>query len=201
MYRRKVLLGASALLLSACSGNWKVSYKEGVSSDLSRDWTVTHVSVRVPESLTVSNEDSYAPDADIVWHGEPYGDRRAQVRAIVDEGITKGTEVLSGDRPVTLAVELRHFHSVTPTALANAPGAVHNIRYVLQVYDNETKRPLTRPELVNADLEAFVGAAAVTAALEGNTQRVRIVNHLARVTAGWLGAGPDQRRTFAGFGR
>ena len=47
----------------------------------------------------------------------------------------------------------------------------------------------------------LAGAAAVTAAMQGDTQRVRIVNHLARVTRGWLGVGPDQRRTFTSFGR
>ena len=85
--------------------------------------------------------------------------------------------------------------------MSRAPAAVHNIKYVAQVFDAETGEPLTEPESIAADLEAFVGASAVTAALEGNTQRVRIVNHLARVNRGWLGIGPDQRRTFSGLGR
>ena len=44
-------------------------------------------------------------------------------------------------------------------------------------------------------------ANTVTAAIEGNTQRVRIVDHIARVTAGWFGMGPDQRRKFTSIGR
>lgn len=201
MHRRSILLGGSALLLAGCSNQWEVAYEEGIAKSQSANWKVTDVSVAIPEGLTVSNANTYAPNADIVWHGEPFGDRRAQVARIMDEGITKGAASLKGSVPVTIAVELRHFHAVTPAAVANAPGAVHNIRYITQVYDNATREPLTEPELVNADLEAYVGAAAVTAAIEGDTQRKRIVDHLARVSRGWLGAGPDQRRRFTSIGR
>lgn len=201
MLRRTLLLGGLVLLLAGCSGQWEVAYEDGISPEVTRDWNVTDVTVTVPETLTFSNANTYAPNADIVWHGEPLGNRATQVARILDEGITAGASSLNGERPVTLAVELRHFHAVTPTAVANAPGAVHNIRYAIMVLDSETRARLTEPELVSADLEAYVGASAVTAALEGETQRKRIVDHLARVTSGWLGAGPDQRRQFSGFGR
>ena len=201
MHRRTLLTGGSALLLAGCSNSWEVAYDKGVALSTSRNWNVTNVTVTVPSDLTVSNNNTFAPNADIVWHGEPYGNRRAQVQAIMDEGISRGASALKGDVPVSLGVVLLHFHAVTPAAVARAPGAVHNIRFAIQVFDNETGTPLTEAETINADLEAYVGAAAVTAALEGNTQRVRIVNHLARVTRGWLGAGPDQRRRFSGVGR
>ncbi|MCV6591369.1 MAG: hypothetical protein OIF48_00335 [Silicimonas sp.] len=201
MFRRTLLLGGAALFLAGCSGGWEVDYEDGVDLSTSQNWKVTNVTVAVPKSLTVSNADTYAPNADIVWHGEPFGDRRAQVARLVDEGITKGSAGLKGKRPVTIAVEVKRFHAVTPRSVARAPGAVHNIRYITQVIDNATGAKLTTAESVDADLEAYVGAAAVTAALNGDTQRVRIVNHLARVTRGWLGTGPDQRRTFSGVGR
>jgi hypothetical protein len=201
MLRRTLILGGLVLLIAGCSRQWEVAYEEGISPEVTRDWNVTNVTIAVPDTLTYSNSNSYAPNADIVWHGEPLGNRAAQVARIMDEGITAGAAVLNGARPVTLAVELRHFHAVTPAAVANAPGAVHNIRYVIMARDSQTGARLTEPELVSADLEAFVGASAVTAALEGETQRKRIVDHLARVTQGWLGAGPDQRRTFNSVGR
>ena len=201
MLRRTLFLGGLVLLLAGCSGQWEVAYEKGVSPEVTRDWNVSNVTVTVPETLTYSNANTYAPNADIVWHGEPFGNRATQVARIMEEGITTGASSLNGARPVTLAVELRHFHAVTPTAVANAPGAVHNIRYAMLVLDSETGARLTEPELISADLEAYVGAAAVTAALEGETQRKRIVDHLARVTRGWLGAGTDQRRTFRSVGR
>lgn len=201
MHRRSVLFGGSALLLAGCSNKWEVAYEWGVDPVVAKTWNVTDVMSVAPGTLSVSNANTFAPNADIVWHGEPYGDRRAQVARILEEGITRGASALKGPRDVTIVANVRHFHSVTPASLAQAPGAVHNIRYVTQVLDSDTGEPLTEQEEISADLEAYVGAAAVTAAMQGDTQRVRIVNHLARVTRGWLGVGPDQRRTFTSFGR
>lgn len=202
MNRRSFFFGTAALVaLSACSPNWRVDYENGVDASVSRGWHVHGVFVQVPESLTVSNANTYAPDADIVWHGEPPGDRRAQVAAILKEGISRGVAPLNGPRGVTIAVRLSHFHAVTPAAVARAPAAVHNIGYYIQVFDAETREPVTESEFVSADLEAYVGSAAVTAALQGQTQRVRIVDHLTRVTRGWLGIAADQRRSFGSIGR
>lgn len=201
MQRRSVLLGGLLTLLAGCSGTWEVSYDTGVDAAVSRTWHVHNVMVVTPENLTVSNANTFAPNADIVWHGEPYGNRRTQVANIVEEGIRRGASVLKGTRDVTIVANIRHFHSVTPLAMSQAPGAVHNIGYVVRVMDTETGAFLTEPEEISADLEAYVGAAAITAALEGNTERKRIVDHIARVTRGWLGAGPDQRRRFSSIGR
>ncbi|MGI9389719.1 MAG: DUF6778 family protein [Boseongicola sp.] len=199
---RYVLFGGiAAFVLSGCSGSWTVDYEEGLSSEVTKDWQLHDVAVVVPEHLTVSNSNSFAPDADIVWHGERLGNRKAQVAKIIDEGLTEGASDLDGKQKVTISVTVASFHAVTPTAVARAPAAVHNIGYGMQVFDSVTGEPLTEPQLISADLEAFVGASAVTAALKGDTQRVRIVRHLAAVTRGWLGLGPDQRRQFGGVGR
>ncbi len=201
MQRRSVIFGGLLVLLAGCSGNWEVAYESGIDAAVAKTWNVTNVISVAPSTLTVSNSNTFAPNADIVWHGEPFGDRRAQVAAIVEEGITQGASSLKGARNVTIVSNVRHFHSVTPRSLAQAPGAVHNIRYTVQVMDSKTGEMLSEPESISADLEAYVGAAAVTAAVDGNTARVRIVNHLARVTRGWLGVGPDQRRQFKAIGR
>lgn len=200
MNRRTVMLGVPALLLSAC-GRWQVEYENGLDPVESSLWKLQDVDVRVPSSLSVSNDNTYAPNADIVWHGEPFGDRRAQVGRILDEGIRRGAAPLSGTRPVTIVARLDHFHAVTPAAVARAPGAVHNIAYAIQVFDARTADPITEAETIQADLEAFVGDAAVVAQLQGRGQRVRLVDHIARVTAGWLGLGEDQRRAFGSVGR
>ena len=187
--------------LAACGTNWTIDYDTGVDAQVSKTWHVHNIRVTVPDSLTVSNNNTFAPNADIVWHGEPQGNRRAQVSAILREGISRGTRGLRGPRGVDISVSLRHFHAVTPAAVARAPGAVHNISYVAQVFDNATGKAVTEPEVISADLEAYVGDAAVIAAIQGQTQRVRIVDHLTRVTRGWLGTGPDPRARFSGVGR
>ncbi len=201
MHRRSVLMGASATLIAGCSNSWKVDYDATLDPTITKSWKLKNVIAVAPQELTVSNADTFAPNADIVWHGEPYGDRRAQVARIVDEGITLGANELKGDREVSIAASLSQFHAVTPLSVARAPSAVHNIAYRIQIFDEATGAPLTKPQVISADLEAYVGSAAIAAAVEGNSQRVRIVRHIANVTRGWLGFGPDQRRTFSRIGR
>lgn len=202
MDRRNLMTGGLALFaLAGCSGRWKVDYAEGLDPEVTRTWKLANVVASVPASLTVSNSNTYAPNADIVWHGEPFGDRRAQVAAIMDEGITQGASTLRGRRPVTISARVLQFHAVTPAAVARAPAAVHNIKYAIQVMDSQSKEPLTTEHLISADLEAYVGAAAVTAAISGLTQKSRITDHINLVTRGWLGFGQDQRRTFSSIGR
>ncbi len=201
MHRRTILLGGSAALLGACSSNWAIDHGTPLDPAIAKTWNVVDVQAFVPDELTISNSNTFAPNADIVWHGEPFGDRRAQVAQVLKEGIRKGSTRLNGPRPVIITASLREFHAVTPTAVARAPAAVHNIRYTTQVVDSASGQPLIDAVSITADLEAFVQSAAVTAAIDGNTQRVRIVNHIARVTESWLGIGPDQRRRFTSFGR
>ncbi len=201
MNRRSLLILGAAAFLAGCSGTWEVSYDDNLDPDVTRNWRLDETLIVVPEKLTVSNANTFAPNADIVWHGEPFGNRRAQVASILREGIRRGAGDLKGKRDVTIAATLVHFHAVTPAAVARAPAAGHNIAYEVQVIDSKTGTPLTERQLIQADLEAFVGAAAVASAINGESQKVRIVNHLARVTRGWLGFGPDQRRRFSSVGR
>ena len=202
MDRRNLITGGLALFaLAGCSGRWKVDYAQGLDPEVTRTWKLASVVASVPASLTVSNSNTYAPNADIVWHGEPFGDRRSQVAAIMDEGITRGAAGLRGTRPVTITARVLQFHAVTPAAVARAPAAVHNIEYATQVLDEQTGAELTPEQVISADLEAYVGAAAVAAAINGLTQRRRIIDHIDLVTRGWLGFGQDQRRSFSSIGR
>lgn len=196
-----ITLSAVAVALAGCASDWTTDYEATVGADVSRDWRVTDVQVQVPDSLTVSNANSFAPSADIVWHGDPPGDRRAQVAEILKAGIEGGSANLNGSRPVTIVAALQNFHGVTPISVSQAPAAVHNIAYQVQVFDSTTGNAITESTYIQADLEAFTGAAAVVATQQGQTQKVRVTNHLSDVTRGWLGTGPDVRRTFGSFGR
>lgn len=201
MDRRTLLVTGSASLLAGCAGRWEVDYAQGLDPAVTRGWTASQVIATVPEFLTVSNDNTYAPNADIVWHGESFGDRKEQIARILKEAVTAASAPLSGPRMVAISTQLLHFHGVTPMATNRAPAAVHNIAFRAQVFDAGTREPLTGISLIDADLEANVGSAAITAALEGETERIRIVEHLTRVMKGWLGIGPDPRRSFTSFGR
>lgn len=194
--------GALALMfLAGCAGTWEVDYDNPPGSAVTKSWRVVSVVAVAPDTLSVSNNNTYAPQADIVWHGEPFGDRRAQVAAVLDEGLTRGARPLRGERPVTMTARILTFHGVTPSAIARAPAAVHNIRFVLSVFDAKTGEVLVNSETISADLEANVGTAAIAAAINRETQRERVIEHIAAVTRGWLGFGPDQRREFYSVGR
>lgn len=200
MHRRHFIFCAP-LALAACSGRWTTDYSTQLTADITRGWTIREVNVAVPAQLSVSEKNSLAPNANIVWHGDPEGDRRKQVAAIIEEGILRGTSDLSGPRRVSLSITLQDFHAVTPAAVSRAPSAVHKISYVVQVFDARTLQPVTQPTQIHADLVAYTQAAAVVASQEGQTQKVRITDHIERVTRGWLGIGPDVRGGFSGIGR
>ncbi|MDW4550842.1 DUF6778 family protein [Defluviimonas sp. D31] len=191
----------ACLVLAGCATQWSTDYAAPLDADVTRSWRVTGVDVLVPDELTVSDENRLAPGADIVWHGDAPGDRREQVSAILADGIAKGAEGLGGDRPVKLEVVLNSFHGVTPITMVKAPSAVYNIRYTIQAVDADTGAAVTEPATTDADLEANVGAALINSSLNGVDEKTRIREHLAAVTAGWLGTGPDPRGTFGSVGR
>jgi hypothetical protein len=196
------LVGFCAILmLAGCSREWRVDYPQDIEAEVSREWRLAAVVSVVPDTLRVSNSNSYAPGGDIVWWGEPYGDRRAQVARIFEEAVRAGASELQGERPVTVTATVQRFHAVTPAAVAAAPAAVHNIIFRIQVFDTRTAEALTEPVEIEADLEAYVGTAAMASAIRGEDQRTRIVSHLTAIIRGWLGYGPDQRRTFQSIGR
>lgn len=189
------------LLLTGCGGRFATSYDAPLSPVVTRTWTVVDVQVDVPAQLTVSDANAFAPRADIVWHGDPAGDRRAQVAAVMEDGVRLGVAPLQGENEVVLGVTLQEFHAVTPRAVNTAPAAVHNISFTIQAFDAATAVPISQATLITADLEALVGASAVIAAREGRTQKARITAHLAQVIQSWLGIGPDVRRKFTSLGR
>lgn len=191
----------AVLLLSGCAGTFTTDFPAPVDPAVSREWRVAGVRVGVPEARTVSEDNLLVPAADIVWHGEGKGDRKAQVAAILREGMAQGAAGLTGTRPVILYASVRRFHGVTPVAINRAPGAVHDITYTLWAIDAQTGRTIAGPARVEADMLAYTQTRAVLSAIDGETERARLVDHIAAVTAGWLGTGPDPRGSFVSIGR
>lgn len=198
---RTLVLLPAVIVVSACTSQWATDYDAPLDPAETRTWRIDSILVSAPDTLTVSDRNSFAPSADIVWHGDPPGDRRAQVAAIVEDAARRATEELRGRRPVALSVTITQFHGVTPIAVLRAPGAVHNIIFTAQVFDAGKATPLTEPTLIQADLPALVGEEAFAAAQIGQTQKVRVTDHLIAVFKGWLGIGPDVRGTFESIGR
>lgn len=182
-----LLLAALVLGLAACStphtADPSVSRSEPLDTPLlavgpQMTFNVAKVRVAVPNSLVVSEANVYYPTADIVWHGEGYGQRHQQVKAIFEAAMAHGVQNLHGNRAVIVDVEVKRFHSLTQRARYTV-GGVHSIKFVMTLRDEKTGALIGKPQMINADLKAFGGKKAVANERLGLTQKVRIMSHLA----------------------
>ncbi|MCU9836897.1 hypothetical protein OEZ49_03885 [Ruegeria sp. WL0004] len=141
---------------------------------------INSVTVVVPRSLKVSERNSYLPRGDIVWREDPIGDRHAQVQKIVQDAMVRGVSPLSGPVNADLEIVLKRFHALTEKARYTT-GGIHAITFDITLKDPATGAQLMPPREVRADLEAFGGQQAINAEARGQTQKVRITDHLAWV--------------------
>lgn len=141
-------------------------------------FNVVDVQVAVPEYLVVSEADVYLPQADIVWREDPLGDRRAQVKTIMENALRMGTNALAGPREVVVVARVNMFHALTEKA-RNSVGGKHNVQFDYVLLDAQTKQPITTVQNIDASLKAYGGSRAYRAVRRGETQKVRISNHVA----------------------
>jgi len=145
--------------------------------------------VTVPQGLTVSESNVLRPVADIVWREGPAGDRHGQVQALVAQAIAPVTAALEGRTPVRIEIEVMRFHTLSDRARYTV-GGTHEIAFLLRVTQRETGQVLLPPRRVDLNLEAYGGRRAIEAEEAGQTQSVRITEHLrawARDTFGLRG--------------
>lgn len=179
---RIVALLGTVLGLSACVGG-EVSRNAPLDgprlATKAPPLAVREVNVAVPRSLQVSEGNAYIPNADIVWRGEPFGDRHQQVANIFGDAMNLGLRDFDRGRPVELDITVTRFHSLTERARYTT-GGWHSMSFLLAVRDAETGAYVMPPHEVQATINAYGGARALKAEREGITQRVRIVDHLAK---------------------
>ncbi|MCI5111024.1 MAG: hypothetical protein MRY75_10775 [Marivita sp.] len=144
------------------------------------DVRIDSFTVTVPRSLKVNERNLYYPVGDIVWRGEPRGDRHAQVEAMFEAGLRFAAPRIEGTRPVRLDVQVTRFHSLSEKARYTV-GGVHDIDFRYRLVDLDTGLPLGPSKLVNADLNGLGGQAALEAEGRGETQKARIIAHLSQV--------------------
>ncbi|MDO9581822.1 MAG: hypothetical protein Q7J24_01730 [Desulfomicrobium sp.] len=154
---------------------------------LAAQYEVADVRVSVPGRLKVSEANVFYPVADIVWRGEPMGNRHAQVASIVSEAMDRGTATMTSGRKVLVEVEVTRFHSVTEKTRYTV-GGTHSVRFLLTVRDALTGQVIDGPRLVAADAKAAGGARAVAEEQTGRTQRVVVVERLAQAIRAELSA-------------
>ena len=143
-------------------------------------YRVEKVNVIVPDSLIVSEANRYYPSGDIVWREDPPGDRHQQVAAILEDAMARGTARVQGQVPVIIDVQLLRFHALTEKTRYTV-GGVHSIKFGLSIRSAETGLLLEERRVVQADLLGYGGQRAIAAERQGQTQKVRITAHLAKV--------------------
>lgn len=195
---RKIISSLALIGLVGCSG-FLVDYAP-ITPEVSRSWTVKAIHVDVPEELEVNTTNAMIPSEDIVWYGDGPGDTRAQVAAILEDGLSEGSKSLRGPVPVVFDVELVQFHALTPRAFHSAPSGtgVESVRYKIEVRDARTQAVIVPEQMIASDGRALV---AVDGGEDGIAERRRIVAKIAETTRGWLGIGRDNRTEFERLGR
>lgn len=141
-------------------------------------YDVNAVKITVPDNLVVSEANLFYPNADIVWRGEPVGNRHAQVKSVLEEGFAKGVKTMDSGPDATLSVTLERFHSLTEKARFSV-GGVHDVVFLLTVRDQGTGQVLEGPRRVEVAIRASGGDRAIAEDAAGNTQRAVIVAGLA----------------------
>lgn len=144
------------------------------------DFKVSKINVLVPQTLTVSEANTYRPNADIVWRGDAYGNRYEQVQAVLETGLETGAAAFDGAQEVIVDVQLVQFHAQTEKVRYTF-GGKHDIVFAMTIRDAETGATIVPTRLVDATFDALGGIAAVNAEKAGVTQKVRIVERLAEV--------------------
>ena len=143
-------------------------------------YDVEAIRIAVLPRLKVSEANMFRPVADIVWRGEPLGDRHAQVAVIFNEAASQSTANMVEGPQVIVVVEVTRFHALTEKTRYTV-GGVHSIKFILTVRDAQSGAVIDGPRTVVADVKASGGAKALAEDQAGRTQRVVIVERLAEV--------------------
>lgn len=192
MYKAKIVAGLCvSMALFACSPAEMPSRGLNIASPSVPDVTaakqatqtqynVVSYTVSVPRSLLVSEADVYLPIADIVWHGDPDGDRYDQIKTIFETAVARSTQDVTEGRAVTVSIEIQKFHALTPKTRATLGGnfAMH---FYLTVYDAVTNEILDGPRRIVADTKASGGVRALREEQQGITQKSVIIARLVEV--------------------
>ncbi len=149
---------------------------------IARDYVVEDVTFTASNELRVSEGNSYYPNADVVWRGDPVGNRIDQIAAIFETATKRNDTKLDGNIPVIVDYELVRFHGVTERTRFSV-GGVYNIEFMLSVRNALTGEIIEAPRRIEADLSAPGGIAALMLEQRGQTEKVRVTDFLTQVFA------------------
>jgi hypothetical protein len=183
---KAVAFGAIIAALNACSAVDVVSRNAPLDAprlgaqiqpQVVRDYSLHSIRFAVPADMTVSEANSFYPIADIVWRGDPMGNRPQQIDEIFQTSIRAAAQDMNGSIPVVVDIELLRFHSLTERTRFSV-GGVNSIKFNMTIRNAETGEVLEQSRSLNGDFAALGGRAAMAADNQGQGQKVRITAHL-----------------------
>lgn len=171
------------LALAACGTTQQTVSRnlppETIASLEAQPLRIASYHVAVPRTLAATEAESFFPSADIVWKGDPEGDRHQQVAAIFEDGIRKSATLMGDGRAVDVRIEVQRFHGVTDRTRFSVGGR-HEIDFTLVATDTETGEVVVPSHEVSVWLKSLVGKRAIESDQKGVTQKVRVTDFLAR---------------------
>ncbi len=155
--------------------------------DVERNYRLVGLQFAALPDLRVSEANNYYPQADIVWRGDPVGDRIAQIEALFTEAARRNMsqDIKNSDRRVVLDVTLVRFHGLTRRTQFST-GGVYNIIFDLAIRDAGTGAVIEPARRVVANLDAWGGNTNAQLEEQGITQKIRVTDFLTTVLADQL---------------
>ncbi|WP_238366160.1 DUF6778 family protein [Mesobacterium pallidum] len=172
-----------ALALAACGSAPQTVSRNAAPEEVAAFETpplrIASYHVSVPRSLAATEAESFFPSADIVWKGDPAGDRHQQVAAIFEDGIRRSAALMGDGRPVDVRIEVQRFHGVTDRTRYSVGGR-HEVDFSLAATDAETGEVVVPAHDVSVWLKSLAGKRAIESDQKGITQKVRVTDFIAR---------------------
>ncbi len=184
--RKSFMALAAVAAMAGCAGtdiptrlepmNFDATNTIGVQTQI-HNYDIRSVNVVVPDELQVSEANSYYPNADIVWRGEPFGDRHEQLRAMFQDAADSVAPMVHGSVPVNITLVLERFHGVTEKTRFSV-GGYYSVHFIMTVTDAETGTVIEGPVRIEGSLAAPGGEAALELDRAGQTEKVRVSAYL-----------------------
>ena len=176
MLRRAFLTTSVIALASACSSNLFGS-SSSPKPVMLRSYDIQTLRFGAIPDIAVSEQESYYPQADVVWRGDPRGPRVAQIGEMFQAAFDRNQSIFNGTTPVDIQVTLVRFHGVTDLTRLTV-GGVYNIIFDMTVFDARSGAIIEPPRRIEGDLNAPGGARGRALIESGQTQKVRVTDFL-----------------------
>ena len=160
-----------------------------------RSYEVRDVRISVPDTLTVSEDNSIKPRADIVWRGDAFGNRHEQITALFENAAAQGAEKLQGQIPVVVDIQMTKFHGLTQRTRYNF-GGDYDMQFVLTVIHAVTGEIIEGPRSVRRILDNPSGEEVLAMEMRGITEKIFVNSYLVSMLENELSGKADPATLF-----